>query len=461
VSAAGEDGGAPPPGSAAAVEARVRAGGLLGGPVVVLFSGGRDSTCLLDLAVRLAGPVVALHLNYGLRDEAADDEAHCAALCERLGVELVVHRPRRPEQGNVQAWARDQRYAEAARLALARGAAVAAGHTATDQVETVLYRLAASPGRRALLGMPERSGRLVRPLLGVTREETAAYCAERRLPWREDASNATSKRGAIRAELMRELHPAAERNILRTLALLRDEAAVLDAAVDLALGEGPPTLAHLRALPPALARLAIQRLADAAAGGEAALLGPAAGADVGEAGAPAPAMTDHIAAILGLPDEGTASLDLPGGLRAVATYGRLALERPRAVAAAVPAPARLDVPGTILYGDGELTARTGGADLPVGDGTLDARTLAPTLEVRAWRPGDRMRPLNMDGSRSLQDLFTDRKVPRARRHSLPVVVSDGEIAWIPGVATADPFKVTEATTRRVQLIWRHLDSAAP
>ena len=81
----------------------------------------------------------------------------------------------------------------------------AAGHTATDQVETVLYRLAASPGRRALLGMPVRSGRLVRPLLGVGRDETAAWCRDRGLPWREDASNATDAfaRGRVRHGLVR------------------------------------------------------------------------------------------------------------------------------------------------------------------------------------------------------------------------------------------------------------------
>jgi len=161
------------------VLARVAATGLLSGPVLVLFSGGRDSTCLLDLAVRLAGPVRALHVNYGLREAAGADEAHCRALCERLGVPLEVVRATYAG-GNVQAWAREVRYAEAARLA--DGARVAAGHTATDQVETVLYRLAASPGRRALLGMPAESGPLVRPLLGVTREETAAYCQARGLP---------------------------------------------------------------------------------------------------------------------------------------------------------------------------------------------------------------------------------------------------------------------------------------
>ncbi len=242
-------------------------GGLLepGRRVLVLLSGGRDSVCLLDLAVRIAGAahVAALHCNYGLRDAAGADEAHCAALCERLGVELHVRRPRRPEGGNLQAWARDQRYAEAARLVIAGGGDIAAGHTASDQVETVLYRLAASPGRHALLGMAAREGRLVRPLLGVWREQTAAHCEARGLPWREDASNDAPAfaRNRLRLALLpalRSLHPAAEANVLRTLALLRDEAAVLDAVVDAALADAgdPPALAALRELPPALRRLA-------------------------------------------------------------------------------------------------------------------------------------------------------------------------------------------------------------
>ena len=100
---------------------RVRATGLLaaGADVVVLLSGGRDSVCLLDVAVELGCSARALHVNYGLRAEADDDEAHCRALCERLGVALAVHRATRPEDapGNLQAWARDVRYAAAAEMA--------------------------------------------------------------------------------------------------------------------------------------------------------------------------------------------------------------------------------------------------------------------------------------------------------------------------------------------------------
>lgn len=251
---------------------RVRATGLLavGEPVVVLLSGGRDSVCLLDVAVALGSRVRGLHVNYGLRDEADADEAHCEELCQALGVPLTVELAPRPADapGNLQAWARDARYAAAARL----GDPVAVAHTATDQAETVLMRLAASPGRRALLGMEPISGRLVRPLLGVTREETAAWCRERGLTWREDSTNESDlyTRGRLRARLMpllREVDPRAEANVVATAELLRQEAEVLDIVVEAALG-GRDRIAveHLAALPRALARLVVRRLAEDATG---------------------------------------------------------------------------------------------------------------------------------------------------------------------------------------------------
>jgi tRNA(Ile)-lysidine synthase len=409
----------------------------------VLLSGGRDSVCLLDRMVAEATVVCALHVNYGLRGSESDaDEAFCAALCARLGVEFSVLRAGAPA-GNVQAWARELRYAEAERLAAPRDALIAVGHTATDQLETVLYRLAASPGRRALLGMPERSGRIIRPLLAMTRAETAAYCVARGLQWREDSSNDASARGRIRATVLpalRELHPAAERNLLATLAALRDEAEVLDAAVDAAVrGAVAGGGTELAALPPALARLVLQRLADDTAGGR------------------APSLAAHADEVIALAaHSGTAQLDLPGGLRAISEYGRVRIERGGATEP--PVSAELPVPGRVAFGAGELICERG--DFPVADGTLAAHALARTLVVRSWRPGDRMRPLGLGGTKSLQDLFTDRKIPRERRHRLPVVVSDGEIAWVPGVATGERFRVEPETRARVRLAWR-LDCAAP
>jgi tRNA(Ile)-lysidine synthase len=289
-----------------------------GRPVLVLLSGGRDSVCLLDVAVELAGAdaVRALHVNYGLRAEADGDEAHCAELCARRGVPLEVERVSRPDDapGNLQAWARDVRYATAARLAAAAGpeACVAAAHTATDQAETILYRLAASPGRRALLGMAPRSGRLVRPLLQITRQETAAWCRARGLAWREDPTNDSDlyARGRVRGTLvtaLRAVHPAAERNVVRTADLLRDEAEVLDVVVDTALaGRDHIAVEHLAALPRALARLVVRRLAETA---------------TGELCARAPGRVDDIVAL------GDGALDLGDGARAVVTGGVLRCER--------------------------------------------------------------------------------------------------------------------------------------
>jgi tRNA(Ile)-lysidine synthase len=257
------------------VREAVRAGGLLAAerPIVAMLSGGRDSVCLLDVAVALRGPreVTALHVNYGLRDGADADERHCRELCEQLGVELSITRAGRA-RGNVQAWARELRYDAAQLIARERDALIATGHTASDQVETILYRLAASPGRRALLGMVASEGRLTRPLLGITREQTAAYCEARGLRWREDESNEDERYARVRVRhavvpALRAVHPAAESNVLRTARLLREETELLDGLIDAELGGGRSiALERLAELPAALARLVVVRLAEGAAG---------------------------------------------------------------------------------------------------------------------------------------------------------------------------------------------------
>jgi len=388
--------------------------------------------------VRLGARVAALHVNYGLRASADGDEALCRRLCRRLGVPLTVERvslaAAAPEaSGNLQSEARGARYGLAEALVERSGGDYAAAHTASDQAETVVYRLAVSPGRRALLGMEARRGRLVRPLLGVTRARTHAYCEGRGLAWRDDPTNADPRfaRARVRHEVMpalRTLSPAVEAAIAETALLLRDEAEVLDAAVDEALarlGEGPVAVAEVTRMPVGLARLLLRRLAEAAAA------------------ATRPLSRSEADAVLALGARGgTQALDLGGGVRAVVEYGTLRFTGSEDVEPPAPEPVPLPVPGSVRLGPWQLEARPASheeAETAGDDAVLMAATVGEALIVRTWRDGDRMRPVGLGGSKSLADLFTDRKVPRALRRTLPVVEARGEIAWVAGVAVGEAF----------------------
>jgi tRNA(Ile)-lysidine synthase len=407
-----------------------------GQPLVVLLSGGADSVCLIDCAVRLGAAVHALHVNYGLRPGSDADEQFCRVLCDRMGVDLVVERVDLGE-GNLQALARAARYKIAERLALEHGCDYAAAHTASDQAETVLYRLAVSPGSRALLGMAPRRGRLVRPLLEASAEDTREYCRGRGLTWRDDPTNADPRfaRSRLRQEVLpvlRALSPAAERTIAETSFLLRDERAVLERAADAVIDElGIPTpLEKLRREPVGLARAVLVRLAERA-GDKAVALSRA-----------------DCAAILALADEGTQALDLGDGLRAIAEYGALRFEAGEARPPDAPPPITLDVPGEAEFGAWEVYARVervaqaaGGGFLPArGDALISTRSFDGPLTIRAWRHGDRMRPAGLDGSKTLADLFTDNKIPREERELIPIVECGGEIVWVAGLAIAEGYR---------------------
>jgi tRNA(Ile)-lysidine synthase len=436
--------------------AAIRNTGLIGpgDRVLVLLSGGADSVCLVHALRELlgSGRLRALHVNHRLRPAAGADERFCRELCERLGVPIDTEEVEIPERGNVEALARDARYraAEAARkrhgLEL-----IATGHTATDQAETVLYRLISSPGRRALLGMSPRNGRLVRPLLAVTADQTRAYCAEAGLDWREDETNRDRSlaRNRLRLDVLpalREIHPAAERNVLATADELREEFELLErlvqqAAAALGAGGHPPTVdaARLVELPSPLRRLVLRTLAEQAAG------------------APISLRSEQVREIERLAARGgSGDVDLGGGLRAVCEYGMVRFRRAPEEQGHLPV--SLTVPGRCRFGGWDVVCEVAPLDAqaPAGLGSLeepvlDRAALAASLTVRCWSEGDRMRPLGLGGTKSLQDLFSDRKVPRSVRRTLPVVESDGEIAWVAGVAVSDRFKVTEATVEVVRL----------
>jgi tRNA(Ile)-lysidine synthase len=175
----------------------------VGGEVTCLVSGGADSTCLWHVLNKLGYRVSALHVNHALRGPDSEQDARYCA--ERFGAEVVDGRGGTTEEQ----W-REIRYS------FAQDRLRATGHTASDQVETVLYRLVASGAARGI--KPRREDGVVRPLLTIWREETEAYCRAEGLEFRTDASNRETKRGSIREEILprlRRLHPAAEQNLLR------------------------------------------------------------------------------------------------------------------------------------------------------------------------------------------------------------------------------------------------------
>jgi tRNA(Ile)-lysidine synthase len=175
------------------------------GEVVALVSGGPDSTALWHILRELGYRVDALHVNHRLRGAESDEDARFCG--EHLQADVVDARP--PAKPTEDAL-RELRYS------IATDRLRATGHTATDQVETVLYRLVASGTAKGI--KPKREDGVVRPLLPLWREETEAYCRANDLAFREDSSNPDTKRGLIREEilpLLRRLHPAAARNLLR------------------------------------------------------------------------------------------------------------------------------------------------------------------------------------------------------------------------------------------------------
>ena len=271
--------------------------------------------------------------------------------------------------------------------------------------------------------MPARRRRPIRPLLGVTREEARDYLRSRGLSWRSAPSNADRRfaRSRVRHDLLQALRtigPAAERTIAETANQLREEAEVLDAAVDAALGElggGPAVSASSScASGSAVRRLVLRRLAEAAGG---------------EIGA------GDVERIFELGGRGSKV----AGPRRRAACGRrvrhpalqpLALgSRPTAggAAGARPGPLR-------RVGGGGDQGGARGRQHPVGGRRAAGARLA---RGRPHAPG---RPGRSFTSKTLQDLFTDRKVPRALRYALPVVESEGEIVWVAGVAVDEPLR---------------------
>ncbi len=445
-------------------------------PILVGVSGGADSLCLLGILQEAGYHLLVAHFDHRLRPTSGQDSACVAELAARRALPFLS------DSADVSAWAAEQGMSleEAARhlryrflFAAARrsGAqAVAVGHTADDQVETVLMHFLRGAGLAGLKGMEYRlilplfdpEIPLVRPLLSLWRAETEDFCRLHDLAPQVDASNAdvTYFRNRLRHQLIPELekyNPRFREAVLRSASALQGDHALLQAQVDEAwehaavdAGEGWIALdaAHLSACPPALRRAIFRRAGEK--------LRPAV-RDIGFAA------LERAAAYVD-PPRG-ARVDFINGLYLCAVKDSILLaayeaDLPQADLPQLAEEVRVPI-GTALNlpGGWTLSAERCTADpddwshnADPWSAFLDADLAGEDLCLRPPRTGDVFHPLGMGGQTvKVREFFINHKVPRPARRGYPLLCAGGQIAWIPGLRMGHPCRVTPATRTVLKL----------
>jgi len=445
------------------VEAAIRREHLLkdGQSLLVAVSGGVDSMVLLTVLNRLSKEhrwhLTVAHFNHQLRGRASDaDERFVRAAVKRLGLTCVVERGdvrllARTEKLSIEAAARKLRHEFLARTARDRGAkTIALAHHSDDQVELFFLRLLRGAGSQGLAGMNWLNPSpvdarlvLVRPLLDSTKAGLLAFAREEKIRFREDATNASTDilRNRVRHELLpllRERYqPAVDAVVLRQMAILRAESELIDGlARDWRMKHG---LAFER-LPVAVQRRVLQNV----------LIEEGIDPEFGliELLRTQPCQPVTVGPGLRIEHDGNGKINKLAAVEKGFGSGQFELDF------------------TTATGHGNFaglewnwrTARRAGSRLPkFTEGTewFDADKVGSAVKLRHWRPGDRFQPAGMDRPVKLQDLFTNRKIPRDARHKLVVAVtSSGEIWWVEGLRISERFKLTPATRRRLKWSWK-------
>ncbi len=401
--------------------------------LLAAVSGGVDSMVLLHLLAEAGQPVVAAHVDHGLRPDSAADGEVVDAACQRLGVPCV-RLAATVEAGNVQDRARSARYAALADAARQhKCSAVATGHTATDQAETILIALVRGAGLRGLAGMPSHRPLaegvdLVRPLLDVSRAEVEAYANWRGVEWREDASNQREvfRRNRLRRNAMNALRKEGGEGTDRRMAA---------AAAHARSGLGV-VASQLDALAVADRQLALAGLVPLADDARRAVLAEAAARWA--PGAPrSQALVARLAALVEAP------------VGACVDSGGLRVWRQRDTLRFADEPASGVVGALVVT---PLPSVPDAFDRDPWSETVDADRAAD-IRVRLWRDGDRIRPLGLDGSQLVSDLLRQRGVALADRAAVPVVVRGAEVLWVVGHRLAASVAVGPGTTRAVRWSW--------
>jgi tRNA(Ile)-lysidine synthase len=411
------------------LEAAYRRHGLAGGSVLLAVSGGADSTALLVGTARVAAGLQlraeVATLDHGLRPESQAEARAVVRLAAGLGLPCHVRELHLRPGSGVEARAREARYTALEALRRERGlGVVATAHTANDQAETLLMRLARGTALRGAGGIQAARGGLVRPLLERTREEVVAFLEAEGVGYSTDPMNGDPAffRTRIRRDVLPALSRAAGHAVAERLAAFARLAAEDDALLAglaeeawrrLRLEDGSLEAVGVRALEPPLRRRVLVRL-------------------LVEAGVPADDAT--LSRVLGAVERGgVASLGRKLQLRAASGRVRCVLLEPP-VSPPVSSRLRLEGPGArgLLEGTGwRFAVEAGPPPAGVHGLVLPEGTRWP-LTVRTRQPGDRVR--TEAGQRKLQDLLVDLRVPVESRGLLPVVVDAGEqMVWLPGL----------------------------
>ncbi len=430
-----------------------------GQAVLVAVSGGLDSMTLLHalhtLGSRHRWKLTVAHFNHRLRGRSSDaDEKLVRQTAFRLKVPVVFGRAEvkgfaKKSKLSLEMAARKLRHEFLARVARERKIRVVAlAHHADDQVELFFLRLLRGAGGEGLAGMKWRSPSpvnskivLIRPLLDATREELRRLVRENKIPFREDATNAGLEmpRNRVRNELLpllrRRYQPALTKTVLRLMEITGAEAEVAGQEAERWLKKRQPAFAGL---PVAVQRRILQR--------QLLTLGVPADFELVER----------------LRQPAQVQISIGSGLFALRdATGRVVLRTKPA--------SEFNPQETVLkLAGGGGNAEFDGVRLVwrFETGTnfvrpriqkerefFDADRVGGKIMLRHWRPGDRFQPIGLPSAARLQDLFTNRKIPRLQRRELMVAVTaDGEIFWVEQLRMGERFKLTPQTRRR--LVWR-------
>jgi len=445
--------------------------------VLVAVSGGPDSITLLHalktLADELQISLHAAHLNHGIRGKESDEDAEYVELFSKnIGVPCTVEKIDVPQIRRVtglseEEAARLMRYEFLERKADEIGAnRIAVGHTADDQVETVWLNLIRGAGLDGLAGMPSVRGRIIRPLIEVRRSEIEVYVELHGLRPRVDFTNLLPSytRNRVRLQLLpflrREFNPEIDEAVLRLAELARVDSTYLNneaetRLLDLIKEEQTGWLfldaTALMTCPEAIQRR-VMRLAIIRVRGELTNIG-----------------LIHVTKVLELLAVGKDFVyDLPGGIHIIrrGTLLSISSETPKEIL--VSYCRELTVPGETPIPEIDAVIRTKISSEPINfvrppqslEIVADLANVKGKLRARNWHHGDYVRPLGMMGTKKVQDIFVDAKIPRDIRHRIPIVTDDEKIVWVAGLVMSDLVKVTASTHEYLTLSLSHTQSCS-